>query len=84
MADVKIYTTMICGYCVRAKLLLKARNIPYEEVDVTSNHEMRAWLVQATGGRKTVPQIFIRGESIGGYQELSALDRAGALADLRA
>jgi len=82
--QVKIYTTLICAYCVRAKLLLKARKIPYEEIDVTLDHETRAWLVQATGGRKTVPQIFIRGESIGGYEELAQLDRAGALANLAA
>jgi glutaredoxin 3 len=80
--EVKIYTTLICAYCVRAKVLLKRRGIPYEEVDVSGNHEARAWLVQVTGGRKTVPVVFIRGEPIGGYEELAALDRAGGLAGL--
>jgi glutaredoxin 3 len=78
MPDVKIYTTSACAYCIRAKHLLKQRNIAYEEVDVTADDERRAWLVQTTG-RRTVPQIFIDGESIGGYDELAALDRGGKL-----
>jgi glutaredoxin 3 len=77
-ADVTIYTTRICGYCIAAKRLLAARGIPYEEIDVTGNDEKRAWLVQATGRRK-VPQIFIGTEAIGGYEELAAMDRAGRL-----
>jgi glutaredoxin 3 len=78
-AEVTVYTTRICGYCVAAKRLLTARNVPYKEIDVTGDAAKRAWLLQATG-RRTVPQIFIAGESIGGYQELAALDRAGELA----
>jgi glutaredoxin 3 len=76
--DVQIYTTRLCGYCVAAKSLLARRNIPFEEIDVTGDGAARAWLVEATG-RRTVPQIFIRGQSIGGYDELAALDRAGQL-----
>ncbi len=75
---VRMYTTTICAYCIRAKMLLGKRDIPYEEINVSSDHEKRAWLVQATG-RKTVPQIFIHGRSIGGFEELAALDRAGQL-----
>jgi glutaredoxin 3 len=78
-AEVTVYTTRICGYCVAAKRLLKAKNVPFKEVDVTGDPEKRAWLRQMTG-RRTVPQIFIADESIGGYQELAALDRAGELA----
>jgi glutaredoxin 3 len=77
--SVTIYTTSTCGYCVAAKNLLHRRGIAYEEVDVTGNAEKRAWLVQVTG-RRTVPQIFIRGEAIGGYDDLAALDREGKLA----
>ena len=73
-----MYTTTICAYCIRAKMLLGKRNIPYEEINVGGDHDKRAWLVQATG-RKTVPQIFIHGRSIGGFEELAALDRAGQL-----
>jgi glutaredoxin 3 len=81
--SVTIYTTNACGYCVAAKNLLRKRGIVYEEIDVTGNAEKRAWLVQATG-RRTVPQIFIRGEAIGGYDDLAALDREGKLAGLLA
>lgn len=73
-----MYTTLICPYCIRAKMLLKKKGVPYEEIDVSGDHEARAWLVKATG-RRTVPQIFINEESIGGFDEMNALDRAGEL-----
>jgi glutaredoxin 3 len=78
MVEVKVYTTRICGYCFAAKRLLGARGVVYEEIDVTRDDAARAWLVEATGQR-TVPQIFIGGEAIGGYEELAALDRSGRL-----
>lgn len=76
--SVQVYSTRACAYCVRAKRLLEERGIPFEEIDVTFNHELRDWLVSKTGQR-TVPQIFIHGEPIGGFQELHALDRGGEL-----
>lgn len=79
-AEVTLYTTRVCGYCIAAKRLLDARNVPYKEIDVSNDPAKRAWLVEATG-RRTVPQIFIADESIGGFDELAALDRAGALAE---
>jgi glutaredoxin 3 len=82
MSDVTIYTTRICAYCFAAKRLLSARKIAYEEIDVSGDQDKRQWLVQVTGGRKTVPQIFIRGQSIGGYEELKALDQSGQLAPM--
>ena len=81
MTDVQMYTTRVCAYCVAAKRLLGARGIAYEEIDVSGDDERRAWLVRETG-RRTVPQVFIRGESVGGYTELAALDRSGALAEM--
>jgi len=72
---VRIYTTSYCTYCRRAKDLLRERAIPFEELDVTDDEEARRWLVSATG-RRTVPQIFIGEEPIGGYEELRALDEA--------
>jgi glutaredoxin 3 len=78
MSQVKIYTTRICAYCVAAKRLLGARGVAYEEIDVTGDEARRAWLVEATG-KRTVPQIFIAGEPIGGYDELVLLDRSGRL-----
>jgi glutaredoxin 3 len=75
---VTIYTTRVCPYCVAAKHLLKTRGIAYDEVDVSTDPAKRAWLVEATG-RRTVPQIFIGTEAIGGYDDLSALDTSGDL-----
>ena len=77
-AKVTVYTTPICPYCVRAKALLNKRGIPYEEVDVGGDDAKRAWLLQTTG-RRTVPQIFIGGDPIGGSDELHELDRNGEL-----
>ena len=82
MAAVRIYTTTYCGYCVRAKRLLGERGIPYEEIDVTGDDEARQWLVRETGGRRTVPQIFINGKAIGGFVELRDLDKRGELQSL--
>ena len=78
MATVQVYVTERCGYCIRAKALLDKRGIPYEVIDVSHDEERRAWLVKASGLR-TVPQIFILGESVGGYDELYELDRSGEL-----
>jgi glutaredoxin 3 len=83
MARIQVYETSSCGYCRRAKALLERKGLAYERIDVTGDHVRREWLVEATG-RHTVPQIFIDGEAIGGYAELSALDRAGRLDQLLA
>lgn len=74
----QVYKTPWCGYCVRATSLLEGKGVEYEEIDVAGDAERRAWLVETTG-RRTVPQIFIDGEPIGGYQDLAALDRSGEL-----
>ncbi|MCP4871283.1 MAG: glutaredoxin [Proteobacteria bacterium] len=76
---VTVYTTRFCGYCVRAKRLLKKRDIPFEEVSLEGNHERRMELVQQTGWR-TVPMIFVGDEFIGGSDELHRLDKSGKLA----
>ncbi len=78
MKPVKIYTTHYCPYCHRAKALLDRLHIAFEEIDVEGDDEMRAWLVQSTG-RRTVPQIFIGDEPIGGFTDLQALERSGEL-----
>ena len=78
IAQVKVYTTTYCGYCMRAKALLKKREVPYEEVDVTDDSDKRSWLTETTGMR-TVPQVFIDDKPVGGFDELSALDRSGEL-----
>ena len=78
---VQVYTTNYCGYCVRAKALLKKLDIPFDEIDVSEDAEKRDWLV-AQSGQRTVPQIFIDGRAIGGFMELHALERAGGLREL--
>ncbi|MFP2928750.1 glutaredoxin 3 [Pyxidicoccus sp. 3LG] len=79
MKPVKIYTTTYCGYCVRAKDLLKRKGVDYQEVDVTGDDAMRAKLVEMSGGQRTVPQIFIGDTHVGGYSDLSLLDSEGKL-----
>ncbi|HZP40141.1 MAG TPA: glutaredoxin 3 [Candidatus Binatia bacterium] len=81
MARVAIYTTSSCPYCVAAKRLLTTRGIPFEEFDVETDLALRAQVMERSG-RRTVPQIFIDGRSIGGFQELAALDAEGGLAAL--
>lgn len=78
MPEVVIYTTTICPYCVRAKMLLQRKGVPYQEVNVTGDDAARVALVERTRQR-TVPQIFINGEHIGGCDDLYALERAGQL-----
>jgi len=79
MPKVEVYSTTYCPYCVRAKQLLDAKDIDYTEIDVTGDDAARMNLVEKSGGRKTVPQIFINGQSIGGYDDLRALEDAGKL-----
>jgi glutaredoxin 3 len=77
-AHVKIYTRRWCGYCTAALNLLDEKGIEYEHVDATGDRETRRWLQEVTG-RGTVPQIFIDGQPIGGYDDMRALDRKGEL-----
>jgi glutaredoxin 3 len=78
MARVTIYTTNFCPYCVQAKRLLGERTIAYDEIDVASDDDKRAEMMERAGGLRTVPQIFIDDEHVGGYTELRALaDRGG-------
>ncbi len=80
MSGITIYTTPICPYCVRAKDLLKrkGRN-DYQEIDITKNPFAMQEMLAKTGGRKTVPQIFIGETYIGGCDDLYALEAAGKL-----
>ena len=82
MVKIEIYSTSYCPYCIRAKQLLDAKNVDYSEIDVTGDDGARLALVERSGGRRTVPQIFINGESIGGYDDLRALEESGGLDQL--
>ncbi|MFN8627378.1 MAG: glutaredoxin 3 [Candidatus Binatia bacterium] len=78
MATVVVYTTQYCPYCMQAKALLRHKGVSFEEVDVTANDTLREKMVRESG-RRTVPQIFINGSPIGGFDELRALDEDGRL-----
>jgi glutaredoxin 3 len=80
MAKVQVYSTRWCGYCVRAKALLEARGIEFEEISLDDDPAFRQKLFDLTGGW-TVPQIVVDGRPIGGYTELWRLDRDGRLAE---
>lgn len=82
-AKVSIYTTRICGYCMAAKRLLQKKGVAYEEVGADGRADLRNWLVDTTG-RHTVPQIFVNGRPIGGYDDMAALEKRGELDGLLA
>ncbi len=84
MKKVTVYTADNCPYCVRAKDLLKRKNIPFEEVKISWD-DTAAWEeMTVRSGMKTVPQIFFAEKCIGGYTDLAALDQAGELQKLLA
>ena len=78
MPKIVIYTTDYCPFCTRAKALLRSKNVEFEEIDVTRDERLRDE-VQRLSGRRTVPQIFIDGKSVGGFDDLSQLDADGEL-----
>lgn len=79
MATIEIYTTLACPYCTGAKDLLTRKGVSFSEIRIEGNPDMMAEAKKRSGGRMTVPQIFIDNEAVGGYDELRALDRAGEL-----
>jgi glutaredoxin 3 len=79
MAAVLMYCTAVCPYCVRAEQLLRRKGVrEIEKIRVDLEPELRAAMMEKTG-RRTVPQIYIGGKHVGGYDELASLDRAGEL-----
>ena len=82
MQPVKMYTTAVCPYCIRAKQILKAKGVDdIDEIRVDMQPQQRAHMMQITG-RRTVPQIFIGDTHVGGCDDLIALDRRGGLVPL--
>jgi glutaredoxin 3 len=84
MAKIEIYTQIFCPYCARALKLLRGKGVAFEEIDAPSGSEARKAAMARSGGRTSVPQIFIDGQAIGGCDELVALDRDGKLDPLLA
>ena len=79
MAQVEMYATMWCPYCARARALLEKKGVAYTEISLDEEPRRRAEMIERAHGGRTVPQIFIDGEHIGGSDELVALDRQGLL-----
>lgn len=81
MSGIEIYSTTTCGFCRRAKGLLEEKDLDFEEILVDKERGMRERMIERTG-RRSVPQIFIGGRHVGGYEELQSLEVAGRLDSL--
>lgn len=78
-----VYTAALCGYCAAAKRLLQKLAVPFREIDLTRDHDLRERLSRENGDYRTVPMIFVEGRFIGGFTELQAFAREGGLEHLR-
>jgi glutaredoxin 3 len=79
MAEVQMYGTAFCPYCVRARMLLDRKGVAYEDIRIDKRPEYRYIMEEKAGGATSVPQIFIDGRHIGGCDEMHQLDREGRL-----
>ena len=78
MPKVVIYTTTSCPYCTRAKAYLRSKNVDFEEIDVSRDERLQEEIIRLSG-RRTVPQIFINGKSVGGFDNIKQMDATGDL-----
>ena len=79
MAEIEIYTTMWCPFCIAAKRLLDKKGLAYNEIDVTMKFAARRAMTERAGGNRKVPQIFVDGVYIGDCQDIQALEKDGEL-----
>jgi glutaredoxin 3 len=84
MPKIDIYTTNACGFCTAAKALLQKKKVTFTEINVAQNESERAVMMARSGGRRTLPQIFIGSTHVGGCDDIHALDAAGGLDTLLA
>lgn len=82
MSKIEVYSTAVCPYCVAAKNLLKSKGLEWTDVRVDTDPVQRDAMLARSGGRRTVPQIFVNDQHVGGYDDLVAADRSGKLAEL--
>src|SRR5690242_21691654 len=82
MSKIEVYSTAVCPYCVAAKNLLKAKGLSWEDIRVDTDPAQRDAMLARSGGRRTVPQIFVNDQLVGGYDDLVAAERSGKLAEL--
>ena len=78
MAEVVVYRTSSCAYCFHVHRLLESKGVAFKEVDVSDDEGKRRWLFDVTRQR-TVPQVFINGKPVGGFDDLARLNRSGEL-----
>jgi glutaredoxin 3 len=81
MTNITVYTTDYCPYCVKAKMLLQKKKVNFKEIKI-SDDQTRETMIKKSGGKRTVPQIFINDFHVGGSDELHDLDRQGKLDEL--
>ncbi len=77
--NIVIYTSSLCGFCYRAKSLLKRKNIPFKEIDIDLDFEKRNEMIKKSKGISTVPQIFYKNDHVGGCDDLFKLDEENGL-----
>jgi glutaredoxin 3 len=82
MPDIQMYTTAVCPYCVAAKNLLKSKGLEWQEIRIDTDPARLSEMLERSSGRRTVPQIFVNGAHVGGFDDLAAADRSGKLATL--
>ncbi|TAM62676.1 MAG: glutaredoxin 3 [Rhodanobacter sp.] len=82
MSKIEVYSTAVCPYCVAAKNLLKSKGLEWAEVRIDTDAAQRDVMLTRSGGRRTVPQIFVNDQHVGGFDDLVAADRSGKLAKL--
>ena len=82
MPKIEVYSTAVCPYCVSAKNLLKAKGLEWTEVRIDTDPAQRDAMLTRSGGRRSVPQIFVNDQHVGGFDDLLAADRSGKLTQL--
>lgn len=82
MPNIEIYSTAVCPFCVSAKNLLKSKGLEWTEVRIDTDTAAREHMLERSGGRRTVPQIFVNDQYLGGFDDLVAADRSGKLVQM--
>ena len=82
MSKIEVYSSAVCPYCVAAKNLLKSKGLEWVEVRIDTDPAQREAMLARSGGRRTVPQIFVNDQHVGGFDDLVAADRSGRLSQL--
>lgn len=81
MSEIIVYANQSCPFCVRARKLLDAKGLDYELIDVTGSPDLWSQM-EARSGRNTIPQVFVKGQHVGGFDDLYAADQSGQLDEM--